>query len=52
VTVTDTRTGESASCIVNDRGPFGAGRIIDLSPDVFQQLGHLDAGVISVTISW
>ncbi len=52
VTVTDARTGASASCIVNDRGPFGAGRIIDLSPDVFQQLGHLDAGVISVTISW
>jgi uncharacterized protein YabE (DUF348 family) len=52
VTVTDTNTGASASCIVNDRGPFGAGRIIDLSPDVFQQLGHLDAGVISVTISW
>jgi resuscitation-promoting factor RpfB len=52
VVVTDTRTGASAGCIVNDRGPFGAGRIIDLSPDVFQQLGHLDAGVISVTISW
>jgi uncharacterized protein YabE (DUF348 family) len=52
VTITDTRTGASATCIVNDRGPFGAGRIIDLAPDVFQQLGHLDAGVISVTISW
>jgi uncharacterized protein YabE (DUF348 family) len=52
VTITDSRTGASASCIVNDRGPFGAGRIIDLSPELFQQLGHLDAGVIAVTISW
>jgi uncharacterized protein YabE (DUF348 family) len=44
--------GASTMCIVNDRGPFGAGRIIDLAPDVFQQLGHLDAGVLSVTITW
>lgn len=52
VTVTDTSTGASATCVVNDRGPFGAGRIIDLAPDVFQELGHLDSGVLSVTISW
>jgi uncharacterized protein YabE (DUF348 family) len=52
VVITAVNTGASVTCIVNDRGPFGAGRIIDLAPDVFQQLGHLDAGVISVTISW
>ena len=51
-TVTNLENGRHVTVEINDRGPHRAGRIIDLAPDVFQQLGHLDAGVLSVTISW
>ena len=44
--------GRTASCVVNDRGPFIAGRIIDVDTSTFAQLTSLSAGVISVTISW
>ena len=37
---------------MTDRGPYGAGRIIDLDASVFEQLAPLDAGVIQVTIGW
>ena len=52
VTVTNLATGASASCRVSDRGPFAAGRIIDLSPDVFRALASLETGVIDVSVSW
>lgn len=44
--------GNTASCVVNDRGPFVAGRIIDVDTATFAQLASLSAGVITVTISW
>lgn len=52
VTVTRQSTGASATCKVTDRGPYTAGRIIDLDVSVFEQLAPLDAGVIQVTITW
>jgi rare lipoprotein A (peptidoglycan hydrolase) len=52
VTVTAHHNGATATCTVNDRGPFGAGRIIDLDDDVFVQLAPLSSGVIDVTITW
>ena len=52
VTVTNTASGKSTTCRVADRGPFVKGRVIDLSKDVFSQIGSLSTGVISVTLSW
>jgi rare lipoprotein A len=34
---------------VNDRGPYVAGRVLDLSHGVARALGTLGAGVASVT---
>jgi rare lipoprotein A (peptidoglycan hydrolase) len=52
VTITDLATGTTATCTVDDRGPYEGGRIIDLSPDVFAQLAPDSAGVIEVRITW
>jgi Lytic transglycolase/G5-linked-Ubiquitin-like domain/G5 domain len=52
VTVTDEETGRSVTVVIDDRGPFGSGRIIDLSPEAFAALQPLGAGVLDVTISW
>lgn len=52
VTVTDDETGRSVTVTVNDRGPFGTGRIIDLSPEAFAVLQPLGAGLLDVQISW
>lgn len=52
VTVVSRSSGRSVVCRVADRGPFVAGRIIDLSYDAFQQLADPGVGVIDVRISW
>jgi resuscitation-promoting factor RpfB len=52
VTVTDLATGLSVVVIINDRGPFAPGKIIDLSPEAFQALSSLSRGVLDVRISW
>jgi rare lipoprotein A (peptidoglycan hydrolase) len=52
VHIWDQDTGRSATCTVDDRGPYQDNRIIDLSPDVFQQLAPTSDGVIQVQISW
>ena len=51
VTVTASN-GASITCTVDDYGPFGAGRIIDLSEQGFARLASLSTGVISVTVTW
>jgi len=48
--VTSVSTGASARCRVNDRGPFVAGRILDVSRSVARKLGMLDKGVLRVRI--
>jgi hypothetical protein len=52
VTVTDMDTGRSVTVVIDDRGPFGAGRIIDLSPEAFAQLEPLGRGVLHVGLTW
>ena len=42
--------GRSTSCRVNDRGPFVAGRIIDLSRRVTGEIGLVESGTGRVTI--
>jgi uncharacterized protein YabE (DUF348 family) len=52
VTVTDLTSGRSVTVVIDDRGPFGTGRIIDLSPEAFQELEPLGRGVLDVALSW
>jgi rare lipoprotein A len=48
VRVTNNRTGRSVVVRINDRGPFVAGRVIDLSPAAAQVLGF--SGLTQVTL--
>jgi rare lipoprotein A len=50
VRVTNTRNGKSVVVRINDRGPYGPKRIIDLSYAAAQQLDMINAGVAPVTL--
>ena len=52
VTVTDVQTGRSVTVVVDDRGPFAPGKIIDLSPEAFAILRPLPIGIVAVQLSW
>lgn len=49
VRVTNTANGKSVTVRINDRGPFVAGRCLDLTPAAFQVIASLGSGVVSVT---
>ena len=48
VRVTDPKTGRSVVVTINDRGPFGHGRILDLCTRAARALGMISRGVIFV----
>jgi uncharacterized protein YabE (DUF348 family) len=48
VKVTNTANGKSVIVKINDRGPFGGGRIIDLDKVAFQEIAPLGQGVADV----
>lgn len=48
--VTNRANGHSVIVQVNDSGPYGKGRVIDLNKRAFQKIGDLGAGVISVKV--
>ncbi len=52
VTVTNLATGKSIQVVINDRGPFADGRIIDLSNEAFAALAPLGQGVMDVRLTW
>jgi hypothetical protein len=52
VRVTRVSTGTTVTCRVADRGPFGRGRIIDLSEDMFQGIAPVGTGLTEVKIEW
>jgi len=52
VRVTDLSTGRSVTVVIDDRGPFAPGRVIDLSPEAFSALSPLGHGVLHVALSW
>lgn len=52
VTVTNQANGRSVRCTVGDRGPYVAGRIIDLNPQEFGKIAPTSQGVVNVRISW
>lgn len=49
-TVTHQETGKSVEVIVNDRGPYVDGRVIDLSKKAARDLGIIDAGIAPVRV--
>jgi resuscitation-promoting factor RpfB len=52
VTVTNLANGRQVTVVINDRGPYAPGRIIDLSDDAFAALAPLSRGTINVRITW
>ncbi len=52
VQVTNVATGKTATCKVNDRGPYVDGRIIDLALVDFERLAGSHVGLIDVIIRW
>jgi rare lipoprotein A len=52
VKVTNLENGRTVKVRINDRGPFVAGRIIDLSKKAARKIGMVDAGVSNVEIKY
>lgn len=52
VKVTNMATGRTVVVVINDRGPYIGGRVIDLSDDAFARIAPLGAGTIAVRIAW
>ncbi|OGI25620.1 MAG: hypothetical protein A3J76_06110 [Candidatus Moranbacteria bacterium RBG_13_45_13] len=48
--VTNRANGKSVIVKVNDSGPYGKGRIIDLNKKAFQKIAPLGAGVLNVKV--
>lgn len=46
----DTDSNPSVEVRINDRGPFKAGRIIDLSKAAAQKLGMIEEGIVEVRL--
>ena len=52
VKVTNQANGRSVKVVINDRGPFVDGRIIDLSKKAARKIGIVGAGVALVEIRY
>lgn len=50
VRVTNAENGRAVEVVINDRGPFIKGRIIDLSFAAAEQLGGVDPGTLPVVV--
>jgi rare lipoprotein A len=50
IEVTNVTNGKSVVVVVNDRGPFVKGRIVDLSKSAFSSIGSTSAGLLKVEI--
>ncbi|MGV8840382.1 MAG: septal ring lytic transglycosylase RlpA family protein [Bauldia sp.] len=51
VRVENLANGETVVVTINDRGPFIAGRVIDLTRGAAQEIGMINAGVVPVRIT-
>jgi rare lipoprotein A len=50
--VTNLGNGKVTTCVVNDRGPYVEGRILDLSREAFAEIAAISDGVARVAIEW
>jgi rare lipoprotein A len=48
VRVTNAANGKSVNVTIMDRGPFAAGRCLDLTPRAFDAIASRSAGVVTV----
>ena len=48
--ITNLHNGQSVDVVVNDRGPYHAGRIIDLSARAAQAIGMKESGIAPVLV--
>lgn len=48
--VTNLRNGETRRVVIEDRGPYVGGRIIDVSPRTATELGMREEGVVPVEV--
>src|SRR5262249_19386145 len=48
VRVTESKAGRSVIVVINDRGPFNKGRVLDLSTSAAEALGMTERGVVLV----
>lgn len=48
--VTNLHNGKSVVCRVSDRGPFVAGRVVDLSRGAARVINMIEAGVVPVKV--
>ncbi|MBP2315733.1 septal ring lytic transglycosylase RlpA family protein [Azospirillum soli] len=48
--VTHADTGKSVEVLINDRGPYVKGRVIDLSRTAAEAIGMIDDGVVRVRV--
>ena len=52
LTIVNNASGASTTCTVDDREAAGYPRVVDLSPEGFDQIADTSQGVVQVTISW
>jgi rare lipoprotein A (peptidoglycan hydrolase) len=50
IRVTNLANNQSVNLEVLDRGPYLAGRIVDLTPWAFEEIGHLGSGILNVRL--
>ena len=50
VRVTNLKNGRSVVVRINDRGPYGPGRVIDLSEAAAREIDMIEAGVVPVRV--
>ena len=50
VRITNVRNGRSVICTINDRGPWGRHRLIDVSPRAADELGMKGSGIAKVSV--
>ena len=52
VNVTNLASGATVQCTVTNRGPYVAGRVIDLSDESFAEIAPLSQGLADVRVEW
>lgn len=52
VRVENSANGKYVNVVIRDRGPYGPGRIIDLSDNAFARIAPLSKGIVYVRIRW
>lgn len=52
IRVTNLDNGKSTTCRVAGRGPYGGGRVVDLTQSTFARIASVDAGVFNARVDW